>query len=120
MPLYDYKCETCGHLAEEFKKITSESKPEICPHCSAQTYVRQVSLPHTDLKEFHTPIEMFSIALDTDEEIAEFVRKCPDVDVCTDKSSDMYGIPVARNRKAKLQALKAAGYQETNSERVRA
>lgn len=120
MPLYDYKCRTCNHTAEEFRKITSDSsKPEVCPECTAQTYERLPSLVHTDLKEFHTPIEMYSIALDSDDEIREFMRKAPDVQVCTDPNSDMYGIPVARNRHQKLQALKAMNYEEVNSERVR-
>lgn len=118
MPLYDYKCSECGHTHEEFYRITSEPV-QVCPKCNRQTYQRQVSLPHTDLKEFRTPIEMFSIAMEDPDEIREFARKCPDVDVCTDPDHPDYGVPIARTRKAKLQALKAAGFIETNSERVR-
>jgi putative FmdB family regulatory protein len=122
MPLYDYECKQCGHKGTEFRKMANvnpDDRPEVCPECTAQAYTRQISCPHTDLKEFATPIELYSIALDTDDEIREFLRKCPDVEVCTDPASDMYGIPVARHRKGKLQALAAAGYVETNSERVR-
>ena len=32
MPMYDYKCESCGHRFEVFHKITES--PEIhCPEC---------------------------------------------------------------------------------------
>lgn len=32
MPTYEYKCENCGHLFEQFQSITS--KPlRICPQC---------------------------------------------------------------------------------------
>lgn len=118
MPLYDYKCRTCNHEATEFQKMASEPL-HVCPACYQPTYCKQVSLPHTDLKEYHTPIDMFSIAMESDDEIREFMRKAPDVEVCTDPDSDVYGIPIARSRHQKLQALKAAGYVETNSERVR-
>lgn len=32
MPTYEYKCENCGHLFEQFQSITS--KPlRVCPQC---------------------------------------------------------------------------------------
>jgi len=64
-------------------------------------------------------IEMMSIAMENPQEIRDFARRCPDVQISEDPKDPNYGIPVARNRKAKVQALKAAGYQEINSERVR-
>ena len=32
MPTYDYKCLNCGHLFEEFQRIT-EPVIEVCPVC---------------------------------------------------------------------------------------
>lgn len=110
MPLYDYEC-VCGHKFETFRTMKDESF-EQCPTCKSYATNRVPSLPHTDLKAFHTPIEMFSIALDTPEEVRAFKQRCPDVEMCDDPSSEMFGLPVAHNRKQKTQALAAAGYVE--------
>lgn len=69
---------------------------------------------NTDLVAFHKPIEMMSIAMEDENEIRVFKEKCPDVEVDLNPESEMYGIPIARNRKGKLQALAAAGFIETN------
>lgn len=55
---------------------------------------------------------MYSIAASTDEEIASFRNKCPDVEISSRSSDPMYGIPIARSRRDKLQALKAVGFEE--------
>jgi hypothetical protein len=64
------------------------------------------------MQAYHTPIELYSIAMETDEEIREFMKKAPDVHVSTDPDDDMYGVPVAASRYQKLQALKSAGFVE--------
>lgn len=86
----------------------------VCPRCKQPEYRRVPTLPHTNLIEFHTPIEMNSIAMQDDGEIREFLRRCPDVRVSTDSADPLYGVPVAANRAQKLQALKAAGFTENN------
>ena len=63
---------------------------------------------------FSEPIEMYSIAMDNDDDIKAFMSKAPDVAVSLDQDDPMYGIPIARNRQQKLQALQAARYTETN------
>lgn len=114
MPMYEYECE-CGHADTIFMQMKDCNEHTIvmpCPKC-AGNFRRQVSVPHTDLKEFHKPIELLSIAMEDREEIEAFAKRCPDVDVSLDETSELYGVPVARTRKAKLQALKAAGFVET-------
>lgn len=112
MPIYSYKCENCLHVADEFQKMTSDPLTD-CPACGAGgTYHRLPVLTHTNLREFHKPIEMYSIGLSDDEEIRAFKQQCPDVEVCTDPASDLYGVPVVKNRAEKLAALKAAGFEE--------
>lgn len=111
MPLYDFKCRACGHAAEEYQRMSAPPSQD-CPQCGAPEYNKQVSLPHTDLKPFHKPIEMYSVAMEDLGEIRAFKQRCPDLDLSDDPADPMYGIPVAATRKAKLQALKAAGYVE--------
>jgi putative FmdB family regulatory protein len=113
MPLYDYVCDRCGRKAIEFQKMSSDPLTE-CPICKTPTYRKVPSIPNTPLQEFHKPIEMLSIAMEDDEAIKEFVGKCPDVEVSMDPNSPMYGVPLARCRQQKLDALDAAGFVETN------
>jgi len=86
----------------------------VCPACHQPTYRRVVDLPSTDLKEFHTPIEMYSIAVDSIQEVRELQRRCPDVAIEDDPTSEMFGIPLAANRQQKRALLRASGYIETN------
>jgi len=117
MPIYEYVCGACGHTDDEYHAMGKTLV--VCPLCHQAAYNKQISLPHTDLKEFHKPIEMMSIAMQDREEIRRFAQQCPNVRISDDPADPNYGIPVAPNRKAKLQALKAAGFQEINSERIR-
>lgn len=112
MPIYDYACP-CGHKDTEFQKMSS--KPlTVCPKCNGGEYHRVPSVPHTNLIEFHKPIEMFSIAANSLEEIREMQAKAPDVQISDDPNDEMYGVPIVRNRAQKLAALAAVGFQETN------
>lgn len=114
MPIYVYLCERCNKVHETFQHITDDSIIA-CPICGEQDPLinhKVPQLPHTDMIEFARPIEMLSIALNTDDEILEFKQKCPDIDISLDPTSINYGIPIARTRKQKLQALDAVGFVE--------
>lgn len=111
MPIYEYECEACGHEDDEFQ-FMHDDHLTICPKCQMAEYKRRPSLPHSDMIEFHKPVELYSIALNDDEEIRAFKRKAPDVHVETDPRSEMYGIPIAKTRKQKLDALEAMGHVE--------
>ena len=43
MPLYDYKCSTCGHVFEVMQKITEEPL-KFCPECKGEIK-RLISAP---------------------------------------------------------------------------
>lgn len=119
MPIYSYYCTLCEHKEDHYQKMDS-APLTACPHCGCDeasvgnpsNYNRVPTLPSTNLREFHKPIEMYSIGLNDAEEIRAFKQKCPDIEVCTDESSDLYGVPVVKNRAEKLAALKAAGFEE--------
>jgi len=39
MPIYTYKCNTCG-LKEDFMKSMEDSKAQLCPKCMYDPYVQ--------------------------------------------------------------------------------
>lgn len=112
MPIFDWRCGSCDHTAEEYRKIGESAPVENCPVCGKLEYIKQIGLPSTDRKAFSKPIEMYSVALDTDEEIKAVRDKCPDVKISMDQNDEMYGIPIAKTRNDKLKVLKAMGYVE--------
>jgi len=118
MPIYDFRCPACEHeLIDEYRSMQSANP--LCPLCGEASMEKVPTLTHTDLREFHTPIEMYSVAVENIQDVRELQRRCPDADISDDPADPMYGVPIARSRKAKLQVLKASGFEETNSERVR-
>jgi putative FmdB family regulatory protein len=113
MPIYDFKCSNCEHeFWDFFKANRPEGIPERmeCPKCHSFSATKQVSLAHTDLKGFHTPIEMHSIACLDGEQIREMQRA--GIECSDDENNPLHGVPVARNRKEKLKALEVAGFTE--------
>lgn len=108
MPLYDYECSVCHHRDEEFQHIREE-RLKTCPACGLPQYERQVSMPSTALvREYDKPIEMWSIAPVTQDEVSAFKRKHPDVKFSRD------GAPLARTRQEKLAILRSEGFEERN------
>ena len=49
MPIYAYKCESCGHRQDVLQKI-SDPRLTDCPACGASTYVKQVTAAGFQLK----------------------------------------------------------------------
>jgi putative FmdB family regulatory protein len=49
MPIYEYRCETCGHQEEHLQKI-SEKPLSTCPSCGKRTYKKQLSAAGFQLK----------------------------------------------------------------------
>lgn len=118
MPLADRECQACGHTDVEIYSGLTETGPDfqylVCPQCGEKQYMRCLGGFKTDQKVFHKPIEMMSLAVETDEEINRIREKCPDIEISSDPNSADYGIPIARTRKAKKQLLRSEGYVETN------
>lgn len=113
MPIYVYQCEACGHEAEEFQHM-SDDPLTCCPVCGNSSFKRVPTLTSTPQQEFATPIEMHSIGMNHPDDIREFKRLCPDVDVSDDPSDPNYGVPIARTRHQKKKALETAGFEERN------
>ena len=49
MPIYAYKCATCGHEKDVLQKV-SDAPPAVCPACGAATFVKQVTAAGFQLK----------------------------------------------------------------------
>lgn len=109
MPIYVHYCKLCDKRIEVYRKMADYQLVADCPVCGNEA-PKEVSLPHTDLKEFHTPVEMHSIAAVTPQQIREFQQAGIDIG---DPRSETYGTPVVKSRKEKLKALEVAGFEES-------
>jgi len=45
MPIYEYKCQTCGQVAEFLVRSLSSSENLSCPSCGSQNLERLFSVP---------------------------------------------------------------------------
>ena len=49
MPIYEYRCSSCGHELEALQKL-SDAPLRACPSCNAEALVKQVSAAGFQLK----------------------------------------------------------------------
>ena len=49
MPIYEYRCDNCGHELEAFQKL-SDDKLVTCPECKTDSLVKKVSAAGFRLK----------------------------------------------------------------------
>jgi putative FmdB family regulatory protein len=49
MPIYAYKCQSCGHAKDVLQKI-SDPQLTVCPACGAPTFTKQVTAAGFQLK----------------------------------------------------------------------
>lgn len=49
MPIYAYRCSSCGHAADVLQKM-SDPVLTTCPACHAETYSKQLTAPGFQLK----------------------------------------------------------------------
>ena len=49
MPIYAYKCGSCGHAKDVLQKL-SDAPLSVCPECSASTFTKQVTAAGFQLK----------------------------------------------------------------------
>lgn len=49
MPIYAYRCTSCGHAQDVLRKI-SDPPLNVCPTCGATTFVKQVTAAGFQLK----------------------------------------------------------------------
>lgn len=49
MPIYEYRCESCGYQKDHLQKM-SDDPLTVCPSCSAPSYRKQLSAAGFQLK----------------------------------------------------------------------
>jgi putative FmdB family regulatory protein len=49
MPIYAYRCETCGHEKDVIQKF-SDAPLTVCPACGAEAFRKQLTAPAFQLK----------------------------------------------------------------------
>ena len=49
MPLYPYRCTTCGHRFEKIQSFSAELE-KVCPKCGNETLVRPLTAPRLQFK----------------------------------------------------------------------
>ena len=49
MPIYAYKCSSCGHTADVLQKMSADPLTD-CPACGKSSYSKQVTAPSFQLK----------------------------------------------------------------------
>lgn len=49
MPIYAYKCESCGHAKDVLQKVSDEPL-SVCPACGAPTFRKQLTAAGFQLK----------------------------------------------------------------------
>ena len=49
MPIYAYKCATCGHANDVMQKMSDDALTK-CPACGADAYAKQITAPNFALK----------------------------------------------------------------------
>ena len=49
MPIYEYRCDSCGFKKDHLQKM-SDAPLTVCPNCAHESYVKQVSAAGFQLK----------------------------------------------------------------------
>lgn len=115
MPMYTYRfTDEQGGEFEDFQHIqeiahtVKEGRPCERLVCGAKV--------HTNYGKGNncSAIEMLSIALDNEDEIAEFRSRNPGVEISNRREDRNFGVPIAKSRKEKLRILEREGFVETN------
>lgn len=113
MPLYPYLLAD-GTVRDVFQHMSEPHLTEI----DGQACQRTICAPNVRTEYgagSHTePIKMMSVALDNEDEIDDFRKRNPGVDISSDRTHPDFGVPVATSRSQKMRILKNEGFVEKN------
>jgi len=105
MPIYAYRCPDCNTTLEDFRFLSRRDELPECDKCGTPM-LRDISAECRGIRSpnFHKPIEMFSIAPNTPEEVKELR------DAGATFTPEL--VPLAHNRTEKKRLMKVAGVVE--------
>jgi putative FmdB family regulatory protein len=96
MPIYDYKCDTCGFAKDVLQKM-SDSPLTDCPQCGAAAFKKQVTAAGfqlkgsgwyaTDFKGGSTPAPATSVAPSTATDTKPAESSAPKADTASSSAS---------------------------------
>ncbi|MBI5474408.1 MAG: zinc ribbon domain-containing protein [Ignavibacteriae bacterium] len=49
MPIYDYRCDSCGSTYDVFHKVREVEDDIICPSCNSAKHTRLLSAPNVSM-----------------------------------------------------------------------
>lgn len=108
MPQYGHRCQ-CGETLLDLRPISRHEELPPCPACGTpmpRDLTVDAETRRVRNANFHTPIEMYSIAPETSEQHKQLVEAGAEF--------SPGGIPIARNRGEKMRLLELAGMVEMN------
>jgi len=112
MPVYCFKCETCGERAEVSRPMRDSGSPEECP--CGKTMERDFATEHSSVRgDYNKPIVSTSMAFDATD-VPEHRRRHPGVELRVDEAGQT-AYPILRNLSQKRKYLKARGWVDCNS-----
>ena len=79
MPLYEYRCESCGEQFEVVQPVTVKAEETACPHCRAQKATRLMSSFASKIVGDHKPGFSEMKAYDMLNERVDKFKKLPPV-----------------------------------------
>ena len=44
MPLYEYRCQNCGHEFEKMVRFSEASQSPVCPNCTSEQTNKKISI----------------------------------------------------------------------------
>lgn len=115
MPMYPYRfTDAVGGEFEEFQHMSESALTEKGGRpCEKTAFASRVRTNYGE-GSGTDPIAMMSIAVDHEDEIAEFRGRNPGVEISDRRGDPNFGVPIARSRSEKLRILKNEGFVETN------
>ncbi len=51
MPIYDYRCDSCGTTYDVFHKVREVEEDIVCPECKSTNHTRLISAPSISMKK---------------------------------------------------------------------
>ena len=95
MPLYEYRCESCGEQFEVVQPVTVKSEETTCPHCRAQKATRLMSSFASKIVGDHKPGFAEMKAYDMlNERMGKFAKLPPAMGKRVMPSPENFGPPV--------------------------